>query len=88
MATICIHYIFFPSLQSNSIKNYSLSLNVESDKFFLTLSSWVSFTIGVVVVIGVIGVVIVVDATAMKTDGLEKFPMNSHLLHLQRRIHD
>jgi hypothetical protein len=24
----------------------------------------------------------------MKTDGLEKFPMNSHLLHLQRRIHD
>jgi hypothetical protein len=27
-------------------------------------------------------------ASAMKTGGLEKLPMSSHLLHLRRRTHD
>jgi len=32
-----------------------LSLNVESDRFFLALSSWVSFDVGVVATIVAIG---------------------------------
>jgi hypothetical protein len=37
----------FPSLQFNS-KKTTFSLNVESGKFFLALSSWVSFVASVV----------------------------------------
>jgi len=40
---VYIHYGFFLSLQSNSRKNYSLLLNVESSRFLLALNSLVFF---------------------------------------------
>ncbi len=43
IATVYIHYVFFSSFQFNFRKNYSLLLNVESDKIFLALNFWVSF---------------------------------------------
>jgi hypothetical protein len=53
----------------------------------LALNSWVSFVVGVVYIVVVI-VIVVVTVVAMKTGGLEKLPMNSHLLHLWKRTHD
>jgi hypothetical protein len=47
----------------------------------LALSSWVSFDVGVVYIVVIVAIV-VVTVTAMKTGGLEKLPMNFHLLHL------
>ncbi len=57
-----IRFLSFFAIQFQ--KNYSLLLNVESDKFFLALSSWVSFVVADVVV-GVIIVGVVVVAIAI-----------------------
>ncbi len=40
-----------------------MSLNVESNKFFLALSSWDSFVVGVVgvIIVGVVIIVVIVD---------------------------
>jgi hypothetical protein len=65
-----------------------LPLIVESDRIFLVLNSSVSFVANVVVATSVIVLLVVVTYVAMKTSGLEKLPMSSHLLHLRKRIHD
>ncbi len=43
-----------------NFKHFQLLLNVESDRFFLALSSWVSFVADVIVVITVVTVIVVV----------------------------
>jgi len=43
-----------------NFKHFQLLFNVESDRFFLALSSWVSFVAGVIVVITVVTVIVVV----------------------------
>ncbi len=58
-----------------------MSLNVESGKFFLALSFWVSFYACVVVTIGVV-VIVVIVVVAMNIGEIEKLPMSSHMFHL------